>query len=389
MTKTLFILGRQPIFGIAELESLFPDNIIEKMDEKIVSIDRSVDPNLINKLGGTIKIAEEVIGIQNLDKKTLEVLITENVLDALKNLPTGKITFGISYYGNSQTVRDIEIIALKIKKSLKQFGRSVRIVPNNEFELSSAQVFHNRLTKDTGFELIIIDTGKFITFARSITVQNIESYSSRDQKRPYRDARVGMLPPKLAQIMINLLCPLPNQVVLDPFCGTGVILQEALLMNLRTVGSDLDHRMVNYSTLNIEWLRQKYNNLQSCQISDGDATNHHWPKNIDCVVTEAYLGKPFFQNPSINSIDKEKEIVNDLLLRFLKNIHSQINAGTKLCIAIPTWRYNNQFIHLSILDQIDQIGYNPMSFKNLETEDLIYYRPDQIVARQILLLIRK
>ncbi len=389
MTKTLFILGRQPIFGMAELKSLFPDNTIEKMSENIISINRYVEPNLINRLGGTIKIAEEIASIQNINNKSLEALIIENVLSHIQDLPAGKITLGISYYGNNQTVRNIEIIALKLKKSLKQSGRSIRIVPNKELELSSAQVFHNRLTKDASFELIIIDAGDPITFARSIAVQNIESYSSRDQKRPYRDARVGMLPPKLAQIMINLLNPLPNQIILDPFCGTGVVLQEALLMGLRTIGSDLDNRMVDYSTRNIEWLRQKYNNLPDCQISDGDATSHHWPKDIDYVVTEAYLGKPFFQSPSINSIDKEKEIVGNILLRFLKNIQPQIKSGTKLCIAVPTWRYNNKFIHLSILDQLVQIGYNPMSFKNLETKDLIYYRPDQIVARQILLLIRK
>jgi hypothetical protein len=35
-------------------------------------------------------------------------------------------------------------------------------------------------------------------------VQDIDAYAERDFERPMRDAFVGMLPPKLAQIMLNL-----------------------------------------------------------------------------------------------------------------------------------------------------------------------------------------
>ncbi|HEY5267947.1 MAG TPA: DNA methyltransferase [Candidatus Saccharimonadales bacterium] len=389
MIKTLFVLGRQPIFGIAEIESLFPDNKISKINEKIISIDADIDPGLIDKLGGTVKIAREIVLTNNSNGKTLDDLISEHITDILISLPDGKINFGISYYGHNQTARNLEIVALKIKKIVKRNQRSIRIIPNKDLELSSAQVFHNKLTNKTNFELIVIEKNGFIAFARSTAVQNIDSYSSRDQKRPYRDAKVGMLPPKLAQIMINLLNPSRGTVILDPFCGTGVILQEALLMNLRVIGTDLDKRMVDYSTRNIEWLRQKTSNLQDCVISSGDATTNTWQKDIDYIVTEVYLGKPFFQTPSIGLINKEREAADDLMVKFLENIYRQINSGTKLCIAVPAWRYNNDFVHLTILDQIEKIGYNLMSFKNLDTKDLIYHRPDQAVARQILLLTRK
>ena len=78
-----------------------------------------------------------------------------------------------------------------------------------------------------------------------------------------------------------------------------------------------------------------------------------------------------------------------LFVKFLINLHPQINTGTKLCLAIPAWRYDNSFLRLPILDQLEKIGYNPMSFKNLNPSDLIYFRPNQIVARQMLLLTRK
>lgn len=67
----------------------------------------------------------------------------------------------------------------------------------------------------------------------------------RDYGRPARDARVGMLPPKLAQIMLNLsVKDEKSGTVLDPFCGTGVLLQEAALAGFDFIGSDIEPRMV-------------------------------------------------------------------------------------------------------------------------------------------------
>ncbi len=389
MSKTLFILGRQPEFGIAEIESLFPDEKINLLTQKIISLEKTVDPILINRLGGTVKIAEEIQIPEIEQSRTLIDLINEYALSQIIELPEGKINFGISYFGHNQKPKDIERLAIQVKKIVRKNARSIRIVPNKELELSSAQVFHNKLTRKAGFELIIIENDSKFTLARSTAVQNIDSYSSRDQERPYRDAKVGMLPPKLAQMMVNFLNPAPSSVILDPFCGTGVILQEALLMDLCAVGTDIDKRMVEYSTQNIEWLRKKYPELRESKIELGDATSFKWSEKIDFVVTEAYLGRPFFQIPGIGLIEKEKTFVNDILTKFLENIYNQISAGTKLCIAVPAWRFNNGFVHLPILDQLEEIGYNPMSFKNIGTDDLVYFRPNQAVARQIILLIRK
>jgi hypothetical protein len=40
-----------------------------------------------------------------------------------------------------------------------------------------------------------------------MALQDFESYSKRDYGRPARDPRTGSLPPKLAQILINLAEP--------------------------------------------------------------------------------------------------------------------------------------------------------------------------------------
>jgi tRNA G10 N-methylase Trm11 len=139
--------------------------------------------------------------------------------------------------------------------------------------LNSAQVLHNKLTTKGAWELLVIKDGKNTILAQTIFVQDIEAYAARDQARPARDARVGMLPPKLAQIMINLANPPKDAAILDPFCGTGVVLQEAMLMGFSTVGTDLEARMVEYTKKNLDWLNDKFQPLNSnYKVEQGDAT---------------------------------------------------------------------------------------------------------------------
>src|SRR6202012_2915276 len=136
------------------------------------------------------------------------------------------------------------------------------LIPNQSAALNSAQVLHNHLTGPTGFELVLIRQGNQTIFAQTTDEQDIESYTIRDRGRPRRDARVGMLPPKLAQIIINLAgrhLPLDTTIdytlpynqhpvqtrLLDPFGGTGVLLQEAMLLGYAVQGTDIEQRMID------------------------------------------------------------------------------------------------------------------------------------------------
>ena len=232
--KYLAVLGRQPLISLAELESLFGD--VQKLSAELAIFESEKQPS-IDRMGGTLKIATE---------------LEKSPLDFLSDLPDGKITLGISDYSAKVSPRQVGSEALKLKKILVRHGRSVRIIPNKTTVLSTATAFHNSLgLKQNHIELIKFNKKWFV----SCGVQNIDAYRNRDQARPARDAKVGMLPPKLAQILINLCGDLPKDSrVLDPFCGTGVVLQEAYLMDYEPYGTDIDERMVKYSQKNLEWL---------------------------------------------------------------------------------------------------------------------------------------
>jgi tRNA (guanine10-N2)-dimethyltransferase len=268
-------------------------------------------------------------------------------------------------------------------------------VPNQTAALNSAQVLHNRLTNENGCELVLVQNGPQTIIAQTIAEQDIESYTLRDRGRPKRDARVGMLPPKLAQVMINLAAGdrlAGETTLLDPFCGTGVMLQEAAMMGFDIYGTDLEPRMIAYTRENLAWLQAtgQAPNLDNPPLEIADATSHVWEKPFNMVACETYLGQPFSMLPPADKLEQVRATCNTIVEKFLMNIGEQIQPGSRLCLAVPAWQQKpGQFVRLPLLDHLAKLGYNRVSFEYARTEDLIYSRDDQIVARELLVLTRK
>lgn len=387
--KSLIILGRQPALGLAELESLYGAKVLCPVGPEAVLID--LEPNLIdfNRLGGSIKLTRVLAELPTTNWRDIEDYLVKTIGDQLKHVPEGKFKLGLSTYGLRVRANEINASALRLKKLIKAEGRSVRVVPNKTPALNSAQVLHNSLTGATGWELVFYRSGNKTILAQTVAEQDIEAYSRRDQNRPMRDAKVGMLPPKLAQIIINLTCPPTGSTVLDPFCGTGVVLQEALLMGYAVYGTDLEPRMIEYSRANLDWLHQQRDGNFDMRLEAGDATKHRWQMPSALVVAgETYLGKPLSKEPTPELLHTIMEECDRIHRGTLDNLHRQLPKGTRLCLAVPAWRVKNGFKHLRTLDYLRELGYNRIELKFARASELIYFREDQLVARELVILER-
>ncbi len=392
--QSVCILGRQPALGLAELESLYGANSVTLVNPQVAGLSLHASDIRFARLGGSTRLAHVLSVLPTTDWKAVERKLPELITELALTLPDGKVQLGLSSFGMKVSSSKLNAAGLTLKKVLRdRVGRSVRVTPNPEAELNTAQVLHNHLTGPTGIELLLIAASNGHTvIARTTAVQDIDSYTLRDRGRPKRDARVGMLPPKLAQTIINLATSQKQSgMVLDPFCGTGVVLQEALLMGYDAYGTDLEPRMIEYTGENLDWLDSHLELGQvTMHIEDGDATNHVWEPKPDFVAGETYLGRPFTEKPSAEVLAQTASEVNLILKKFLHNIHNQLPVGARLCLAVPAWRiYGGQFKFLPLIDQISDLGYNRMRFEHVRDEQLLYYREDQIVARQLLVLTRK
>lgn len=392
--------------GLAELESLYGAEHVRRLGGAAL-LDIPAEEINFKRLGGTIKTARILARFPYSNWTSLTKYMETEIPKHLQHTPDGKFTFGLSAYGLKITPAEINHAALEIKKIIKKSGRSVRVVPNKSLELSSAQVLHNKLTHKGSWELLLIADGPRTILAQTLFVQDIEAYAARDQARPARDAKVGMLSPKLAQIIINLAVgqigrwqmvdgrwaktPTTNYelqtTMLDPFCGTGVVLQEALLMGYNVIGTDIDERMADYAKKNIQWLIKKYPEISGhVSMEIADATVYKWPR-FTAVASEVYLGRPLSKLPDGTNLNKIIADTNTIIEKFLKNLISQLKPKQRICLALPAWRKpSGQLIHLPVVAKLTDMGYNIVKFKHVRSEDLIYFRENQIVARELLVL---
>lgn len=410
MNQSVAILGRQPAIGITELESLYGSQRVSLLGDTAALI--GLDQNEINhaRLGGTVKLAKLLTILDVTDWQKISAYLVEHVPKHTCCIGPGKLTFGISVYGVKANDKAIERTALEVKKAVrKSDNRPVRVVPTKNKELSSAQVLHNKMTQaPLGMELLLIREQNQTYLAQTVSVQDIDAYTARDQARPKRDARVGMLPPKLAQVIVNLsghhtsamsaeearknVTPSDNRLarILDPFCGTGVVLQEALLMGFDAYGTDLEPRMIEFSHINLEWLKSRQQYIPgNFDIAVGDATELTWDQPVDGIACETYLGRPFSHEPKPEVLEQVMSDVDTIHKKFLQNVARQTKPGFRMCIAVPAWNIRGRFLHLKTLDSLGDLGYTRVSFKHAANESLIYYREGQIVGRELVTLTRK
>jgi tRNA (guanine10-N2)-dimethyltransferase len=228
--------------------------------------------------------------------------------------------------------------------------------------------------------------------AQTVAVQDIGWYSRRDYERPARSAQVGMLPPKLAQILVNTTSA---AVVADPFCGTGVVLQEARLLGRRAVGSDLAPEMIEATRRNMTWLDEEMAGRGGLTIPDWsvegpvDARTVKLPQAA-AVVSEGYLGPNMSKSPDAAELRRIQEELRQLYRVVLANFARQLPAGGEVSITAPAWRMGREWSYLGIVDELSDLGYTLKGFKHVPATQfrspLLYARDDQVVGRQLLLL---
>lgn len=375
----LAILGRQPAISLAELISLYPHQVQAVGNEAALIEADTVE---IDRLGGSIKLVQILETLRNTNLKE----VVDHLAKILPpHLSEGKIPLGLSLHGFNISPKSAFAAGLDLKKRLRKTGLSIRIIPG--MHMDAAQIIHNHLLSN-GADVVVVASAGTCHIGLTRQIQDIQAYGMRDHGRPFRSAKVGMLPPKLAQIMINLASPSPGTTVLDPFCGTGVVIQEALLMKFPTIGTDISGDLIKMTQGNLNWLANQYEAIPLYDLAIGDATAMHWTGPIGAVVTEGYLGPALSATPTQEEIKQLTASAKELTLNFFKNLAPQLTSATPVCITLPAWRQGKQFERLNIIDQIEALGYTLKQLLPVLQTDMLYARTHQIVGREIVTLIK-
>ncbi|MEA3272662.1 MAG: methyltransferase domain-containing protein [Patescibacteria group bacterium] len=368
--KYFFILGKNPKLSVAEIRAVVKNELQFGSTTTIAIVDYGTTEldalNLIKHLGGTIKIGKILGEIESLND------LSELVLEEIPR-DKSKIYFGISNYANF-SAQDVKRVAMEIKKILKKSGPT-RWVTSKEKILSSVIVETNKLLIH-GAEICLFKNGMV---GKTLAVQEFEEFEKRDFGKPERDILRGMIPPKLAKIMINLSETDKSATILDPFCGTGTILIEAAVAGYKNlIGSDYDSKAINQASNNIHWTRENYeleNTDVNLFISKAENLSKKLSSNsVDVIITEPYLGPLLKGKESKEQIKKIVKELNELYFNSFKEWKKILRKRAKVVMIFPVFKNNE----VDIKNELKKIGY-----KKLNYENLIYERPGQKVKRRV------
>ncbi len=343
-----FILGKNPELSTAEILSyLSARGIVSEVLAKeeqffILKIsDQSLDIK-IEDLGGTIKICR-IFQVS----ESIKVEI-ENIFDLNK----GKIIFGLSFYN----IKNWQSLYTEIGKQLKQKLREKGIksgyfhLPKGRSYLSHVEVIKKNLVENG--EVVFCFSGGKYYIGKTIQVHNPFEFQKRDIGRPEQRA-IFSIPPRLAKIMVNLL-GIKSGIILDPFCGIGTILQEAVLMGFDVRGVDIDKNCAVSARKNLDWLKKEYSlELKELdkKIISGDSrklSKYFGKEPIDGIATEPYLGPPLKKYTERKKAEKILSELDELYTKVLSECHKILKSSGRVCIISPRIKLGNSTISLNM-----------------------------------------
>ena len=408
--KIAWIWGSHPLLACAELyaqdrlnlDTFFAFNqhgLVCKSDQTMAPLDQ------FGSLTRQVEVFQAIANpVQTTDLSCL-------IADYLSSNTSKKVTFGLSIFDQTGLWnQENENLCQLVKHNLSQKGLKSRyLLPGSANQLNAAQVISNQLhLSPRAAEIVLLCQVDKCFIGQTRQIQDINRYRQRDEGRPYRIHQEGMLPVKLAQIMLNLAQVKPGQsMILDPFCGSGTILQEALYKSCPVVGTDLSRPSLEKCRANLRWFTRHQQTVQrdwtnpGFQLFDYDAkrvADLFAPSSFDAIVTEGYLGQLFSQSPSDQSINQELNQLSQLYKASLRSLFTLLKPSARLVICLPYYLQSKRSLLKLIVDDIQKIGYNHLSLLPLEMaqhlrqqtdqdfHSYIYSRPGQIVGRQIIIL---
>ncbi|MGI5897920.1 MAG: TRM11 family SAM-dependent methyltransferase [Candidatus Dojkabacteria bacterium] len=359
----------------------FSDTIFLVKDEKITDI---LFENLFKRLGGFVRAG----------------YIVDDLDSFLSEYQQGgkKVVFGITILGENRRddLKFLKKLGHEIKSGLKESGVSSRFVLpiRKSVSLNAAQVIKNDIL-EKGFELNIIRNGNEEIYGKTLYVQDLEGFVNRDIDRPNSDTKMGVLPPKLARMMVNFT-GLRDGIVWDPFCGSGTIPMEAAMIGFNVLGSDIDSLAVASTDENIRWLNRDgeikdilYETfIFDVTKPDAEIVKKLRNTNISAIVCEPFMGPPQRSVMSTVRADELLEEVKKLYRSLFDLIDNRLEKrGIRVVIVVPSYKTYDGWRTFGISELVS----NRWILKNTyysPNKQLKWFRKDSIITRNIFILER-
>lgn len=288
-----------------------------------------------------------------------------DLLDCIALPDRPKFNWTVSGYDcNGEIFEDTKTTFAEHLKG-SSLGKSRFIQPDSldrvvELKISDLvdNVLKGNAQREEGLDVVVACRAHERYYGYTQYVSDVAGFKERDFGRPYKDPTVTMSP-RLARTLVNLCGVRQGGTILDPFCGLGTVLQEALVLGYNVVGVEISSAEATRCRENVNWVANKFqiSTKLSHSVIRGDAMLMDSSKlpQVDAIATEPILVPKLMKN---QTAERSEEILKDSAKKYREAFRAFSNILPK-----------NGIVSIVVPDLVDDQGKpHTMDLTNLALE---------------------
>lgn len=256
---------------------------VELAKDEIVAISKSYDGKTSHETDSKLVIINSKVPWDRIAQRATFVRTAGKIVDTFSEL-FSELDLRLLHKSDTFACRTVNLSSKKIDLSSieKTVGATIKQASGARVSLSNPALT---------VYLIFTDNQNYLGYSTKVPAQK---RSKKIIKSPFE------LNWKLSRAMVNLSGLKEDEILCDPFCGTGTILLEAESMGISSIGIDFDKKMCNVAKKNLA-----ANGYNSKIIN---ARYEHIKKiNFDGIVTDIPYGI------SSKSSESPKKLIIDFI----------------------------------------------------------------------------
>jgi len=280
--------------------------------------------SLIRRLSGILKAAPVMDAVD--ERRTEPTVLINTLAASMDSIPT----LSVSSYDVDED--DHEVIVRSLLDGFREKGfRKIRLLRPKGNELKADDVLSRRALDIIAFAYL-----SGYGLGPTSWVPDSAPMRARGVRKPEPHSEIS-LSPRLAGLLLNLAGLSPGKVVLDPFCGSGTILAEALLQSCRCLGFDSSKERIRDARRNLSWVASSLRGAKF-DLQTGDA--RELPEilgktRVDAVVTEPLLLPSLEARPKTEVATSLVQAAGSVYADSLASAAQVLSPGGRIVMVVP------------------------------------------------------
>jgi len=226
---------------------------------------------------------------------------------------------------------DYEVLIRALLDSIRDAGfKKVRLLRPKGEELLAEDVLGRE-----ALDIIAFPYGRGYGLGPTAWVSDVASIRRKAVAKPAPRSDIS-LSPRLARLLVNLSGLSADQLLVDPFCGSGTILSEGLSKSLACVGIDSSPGRLRDAKENLQWARRNgARGIFRLAVGDARSIQDVLRSKADGIVTEPLLLPKLDYRPNAAAAREMIERAGDVYADALASMAGALKPGGRVVIVVP------------------------------------------------------